>query len=94
MEKYRVTFKILNAVPKVTLGDHSSGILIIPRCKIGTRPWPGQSEDHYMQATESAGIQNLGTLFDLTTTSEYTSTKVVASTLFHVPASSDGEFSR
>ena len=32
------------AVPEVTLGGHSSGTLTIPRCKIGIRPWPGNSE--------------------------------------------------
>ena len=31
-------------VLEVTLGSHSSGSLIILRCKIGTRPWLGQSE--------------------------------------------------
>ena len=34
----------LPAVPEVTLGSHSSGHLTIPKCEIGTRPWPGQSE--------------------------------------------------
>ena len=32
------------AIPEVTLGRHSSGTLTIPRCKIGIRPWPGNSE--------------------------------------------------
>ena len=49
----------LPAVPKVTLGGHSSGSLTIPRCKNGTRSWPGQSEltlrMHYTQVIERAG---------------------------------------
>ena len=49
----------LLAILEVTLGGHSSVSLTIPRCKIGTRSWPGQSEltprIHYVQATESAG---------------------------------------
>ena len=36
------------------IGSHSSGSLTLPRCKIGTRSWPGNSEvdfeDHYVQA--------------------------------------------
>ena len=32
----------LAAVPEATLGSHSSSSLTIPRCKIGTRPWPGK----------------------------------------------------
>ena len=47
------------AVPKVTLGSHSSGNLTITGFKIGARSWLGKSEltprDHYVQATESAG---------------------------------------
>ena len=43
----------------VTLDGHSSGSLTIPRCKIGTSPWPGQPEltqrIHYVQASESTG---------------------------------------
>ena len=34
----------LPAVTEVTLGSHSSGSLTIPRCKIGTRSWLGNSE--------------------------------------------------
>ena len=33
----------LPGVPEVTFGGYSSS-LTIPRCKIGTRPWPGNSE--------------------------------------------------
>ena len=33
----------LPSVTEVTLGGHPSGSLTISRCKIGTRPWPGQS---------------------------------------------------
>ena len=51
----------LPAVLEVTLvGDYSSGATI-PRCKTGTRPWPGQSEDlrtlriHDVEVTENAG---------------------------------------
>ena len=44
---------------EVTLGGHSRWSLTIPRCKIGTRPWPRKSEltprIHYGQVTESAG---------------------------------------
>ena len=49
----------LPVVPEVTLGDHSSSSFTTPRCKIGTRPWPGQSEltprIHYVQVTGGAG---------------------------------------
>ena len=31
------------AVPEMTLSSHASGRLTIPRCKIGTRPQPGNS---------------------------------------------------
>ena len=49
----------LNPASACTPGSHSSGSLTIPRCKIGTRPWPGKSEltprNHYTQVTERAG---------------------------------------
>ena len=44
---------VLPAIPEVTLGGHSKASLTIPRCRIGTRPWPGNSEltlrIHYAQ---------------------------------------------
>ena len=45
------------AVPKVTLGSQSIGSLTMPRHKIGTRSWHGNSElrMHYMQVTERVG---------------------------------------
>ena len=47
----------LPATTEVTSGSHSRGSLTIPRCKIGTRPWPGQPEltlrIHYAQVTKS-----------------------------------------
>ena len=46
-------------VLEVTKGGHSSGSLTISRCKIGTMPWPGNSEltlrIYYLQAAERAG---------------------------------------
>ena len=42
---------------EVTLGGHRNSSLTIPRCKIGTRPWPEQLTPviHYAQVTESTG---------------------------------------
>ena len=53
----------LPAVLEVTMGDHSSSSFTIPRCKIGTRSWPGQSEltlrIHYMCKSASGGVSTL-----------------------------------
>ena len=42
----------LPAAPEMTLGSHSCGSLTTPRCKIGTRSWPMNSE---LQTTEHTG---------------------------------------
>ena len=52
--------------PEVTLGGHSSSCLTIPRCKIGTRPWPVQSEltlriiTHKQEQNTGHGASTLG----------------------------------
>ena len=41
---WKSKFCFVPAMPEVTLGGHSRGSNTIQRCKIGTRPWPGNLE--------------------------------------------------